>query len=128
MIDQSVKAILEFLVENRAFDYSKEEIAKGSEISRPTLYRIWNVLEGNGIIEETRKYGNTQLYKINEKNELVKLLIKLEEAAVREQFKRMKSKNRKVLSSFYGVLSKKSGERFEAAIKEKRKKRHKLSS
>lgn len=89
LVDPSVRKVLEFLIENRAFDYSKEEITEGSGISRPTLYRIWPLLERNGLLQETRKYGNTQLYKINEKNELVKVLIKLEIAIVKEQFKRM---------------------------------------
>lgn len=89
LIDASVRKVLEFLVENRVFDYSKEEIAEGSDISRPTLYRIWPMLERNGLLQVTRKYGKTQLYKINEKNEIVKVLIKLEIAAVKEQFKRM---------------------------------------
>src|SRR3989338_10155439 len=92
LMDPSARKVLEFLIENRAFDYSKEEIAEGSDISRPTLYRIWPLLEKNGLLQETRKYGNTRLYKINEKNEMVKILIKLEIAAVREQFKRMESK------------------------------------
>ncbi|MBI2579155.1 MAG: winged helix-turn-helix transcriptional regulator [Candidatus Aenigmarchaeota archaeon] len=89
LINPSVRKVLEFLVENRGFDYSKEEIAGGSGISRPTLYRIWPMLERNGLLQATRKYGKTQLYKINESSELVKLLIKLEIAAVKEQFKRM---------------------------------------
>lgn len=88
LTDPSARKVLEFLVENRAFDYSKEEIAEGAKISRPTLYRIWSLLEKNGIISKTRKYGNAQLFKINENNELVKVLIKLEIAIVKEQFKR----------------------------------------
>ena len=56
--------------------YSKEEIAEISEISRPTLYRIWPVLEGNGLLKETRKYGNAKLYKINEENLLEEVLQK----------------------------------------------------
>jgi len=91
LLDPSLRKVLEFLVENRAFDYSKEEIARESGISRPTLYRIWPMMERNGLLRTTRKYGKTQLYKINENNELVKVVIKLEIAAVREQFKRMKS-------------------------------------
>lgn len=91
MLNKSVAKVLEFLIENRAFDYSKEEIAEGSEISRPTLYRIWPLLERNGLLIETRKYGNTQLFKINENSELVKFLIKLELQILREQFKRMSS-------------------------------------
>lgn len=91
LIIPSVGKVLEFLVENRAFDYSKGEIAEGAGISRPTLYRIWTFLERNGLIKETRKYQNTRLYKLNEQNELSKVLIKLEIAVVKEQFKRMET-------------------------------------
>jgi Fe2+ or Zn2+ uptake regulation protein len=89
MLTPSVGKVMEFLIENMAFDYSKEEIAEGAEISRPTLYRIWTFLEKNGLIKATRKYQNTQLYKIDENNEQVKTVIKLEVAMVREQLKRM---------------------------------------
>lgn len=92
LMDPSARKVLEFLVENRAFDYSKEEIAEGAEISRPTLYRIWPILEKNGIVKITRKYGKTQLCKVNEDNELVKVLIKLEIAVVKEQFRRMENR------------------------------------
>ena len=89
ILDRSLAKVLDFLIENRAFDYSKEEVAEGSDISRPTLYRIWPALKRNGLIEETRKYGNTRLYKVNENSELVKFLIKIEIQLVKEQFKRM---------------------------------------
>src|SRR3989344_9671026 len=82
--DASVRKVIAFLVENRGLDYSKEEIAAGSDISRLTLYRIWPVLEKNGLLTKTRKYGNAQLYKINEDNEFIKTWIKLELALVRE--------------------------------------------
>ena len=92
LIDPSVRKVLEFLIENRDFDYSKEEMAEGAEISRPTLYRLWPMLQKNGLLKQTRKYGNVQLCKINEDNEIVKLLVKLEIAAVKEQFKRMENR------------------------------------
>ncbi|MBI2075925.1 MAG: winged helix-turn-helix transcriptional regulator [Candidatus Aenigmarchaeota archaeon] len=94
ILDRSVAKVLDFLVENRSFDYSKEEVAEGSGVSRPTLYRIWPTLERNGLIEETRKYGNTKLYKINGNSELVKFLIKIEIQLVKEQFKRMDKRNK----------------------------------
>ena len=94
ILDRSVAKVLDFLIENRSFDYSKEEMAEGSGVSRPTLYRIWPTLERNGLLEETRKYGNTKLYKINENSELVKFLIKIEIQLVKEQFKRMKIRSK----------------------------------
>ena len=95
LFDPSFRKVMEFLVENRGLDYSKEEIAEGAGISRPTLYRIWNTLEKNELFAETRKYGNAQLYKANESNEMVKAWMGLELAVVREQLKRMKQSNGK---------------------------------
>ena len=95
IFDPSLRKVMEFLVENRGLDYSKEEIAEGADISRPTLYRIWNVIEKNELVEETRKYGNAQLYKANENNEIVRIWMELELAAVREQLKRMKNLKKK---------------------------------
>ncbi|MBI4215076.1 hypothetical protein HY546_03700, partial [archaeon] len=41
MTEQSVRRVIDFLVEHRNLDYSKLQIASLSGISRPTLYRIW---------------------------------------------------------------------------------------
>lgn len=70
--------ILDFLVENRGFDYSKTEIAKGSKVSWGSLYSVWDKLERFAIVTKTRSFGKSKLYKLNEKNPFVKKILKME--------------------------------------------------
>lgn len=37
--------IVDFLLENKGMDFSKEEIFKGAEISRASLFNYWDELE-----------------------------------------------------------------------------------
>lgn len=46
--------ILDFLIENNIFDFTKTEIAEGSDISRPTLYKVWEKLVKTGLVVKTR--------------------------------------------------------------------------
>jgi len=66
--------VMDFLIENRGFDYSKAEIAENAGIGIATLHLLWEKLEKFGIVKETKKYGNTKLYMLNEENEFVKML------------------------------------------------------
>ncbi|MFW6197099.1 MAG: winged helix-turn-helix domain-containing protein [Thermoplasmatota archaeon] len=83
ILDKSLTKIIEFLLENPIMDYSKTDLAEQTGISRSTLYRKWDLLEELSIIEKTRKYQNTQLYKLDTDSEIVdelgRLKRKLEE-------------------------------------------------
>ncbi len=70
--------ILDFLLDNKPFDFSKKEIIEELGMSKTTFYRVWKELEALGIVKVSRKFGKTRLYKINEENELVKSLMKIE--------------------------------------------------
>lgn len=63
--------IIDFLIDNSAFDYSKTEIAKGSGISRTTLHKVWKILEELEIVVETRKVGRAKMYKLNKGNPIL---------------------------------------------------------
>jgi len=76
--DQPFTRVVDFLLENMDFDYSKTEIARGAEIGWTTLYKVWGRLEEFEIVKPTRRYGKTQLYKINKENPVVKKLLSLE--------------------------------------------------
>ena len=82
--------IIDFMIEGRGIDYTKKDIADGSEISRPTLYKILPVLVKRGVVKPTRSIGRVQLYTINMQNERVKTLLKLEEFLLRQSFEEMK--------------------------------------
>ncbi len=75
--DNPTIRIIDFFLDNRT-DYSKNEIVKGTDMSKTTFYKVWGKLEKFRVVVPTRRYGKAQLFKINEQNELVKKLISLE--------------------------------------------------
>jgi len=76
--DYPLIRIMDFLIENRGFDYSKTEISRQANVSWGSLYSLWSRLDGFGIVIPTRSFGNATLYKLNEKNPFVKKILKLE--------------------------------------------------
>lgn len=86
--------VIDFLLENRGFDYSKAEIAKNAGIGIATLHQLWNKLERFGVIKGTRKYGNTGLYMLNEESEFVKMLKILVIKLAKEDFEKNVKKNK----------------------------------
>jgi len=69
--------IIDFFFDNPGLDYSKEEIIKGLGMSKVTFYKYFALLEENGIMEGGRKVGKARMYKLNEKNDVVKKLKEL---------------------------------------------------
>lgn len=67
--------ILDFLTDHMYYDYSISEIAKNSQFSRPTVYKIVDTLLKNGLIIQTREQGRSSLYKINTANKLVQMIL-----------------------------------------------------
>jgi len=79
-IKSPVLRILDFLMDNKAYDYSKTDIAKGAGISRTTLSNTWEHLEKNCLIRETREVGRAKMYKLNLKSPVVRKFIELDNA------------------------------------------------
>lgn len=74
--------IIDFLLDNAMFDFSKKEIIEETGMSKKTFYKYWDDIENSGIVKETRKFGKAQLYQIDKQNPVVKKLIELEEALI----------------------------------------------
>jgi len=70
--------VVDFLLENRPFDYSKTEIAKNAEVGWSTLHGIWKVLERAKIVKQIRVVGKSKMFKLNEENPIVRKLIELD--------------------------------------------------
>ena len=70
--------VIDFLVENKGLDYSKEELAEGAGISRTTLHKIWGKIEEMKLVKETRRFAKARLYVLNEGNLIVQRLLRLE--------------------------------------------------
>lgn len=70
--------IIDFFLDNRLFDYSKNEIIENLNIGRATFFKYWQEMENFSMVQPTRKIGKSTLYKLSEKNEIVKKLIALD--------------------------------------------------
>jgi len=76
--------VVDFLVDNMPFDYSKKEIIEGSGISKTTFFKIWKDFIKFEILKPTRKFGKAQLYTIDKENVFVKSILALELALANE--------------------------------------------
>lgn len=76
--DTPLIRIMDFLIENSIFDYTKTALAENAGISRASLYNAWPVLERFRLVTESRKIGNTTLYRLNRGNPVVKQLMELD--------------------------------------------------
>ena len=69
--------VLDFLLtEGRILEYSLTDISKHTDVSWSTLHQVWPSLEELEIVVMTRTVGRSKLYRLNEENSLVKILIK----------------------------------------------------
>ncbi len=73
--DYPLIRVLDFLLENRVFDYSKSEIARQSGITRNTLDTLWKHLLGQGILKKTRVIGRATMYRLDSESPIVKRLV-----------------------------------------------------
>lgn len=72
--------VLDFLMDNESFDYSKTDIAEGTELSRATLFKAWPKLEALDLITATRTVGQAKMYRLNKQNPIVKKLMELDDS------------------------------------------------
>jgi DNA-binding transcriptional ArsR family regulator len=76
--DSPQTKILDFLADHPEFDYSISEIAKNSHVSRPTVYKIKDILLKKELIIQTREQGGSPLYKLNIENKIVQVILKFD--------------------------------------------------
>lgn len=74
--------VIDFLIENKGLDFSKKEIIGEADISRASLFNVWEQLELQEIVICTRKFGKTKLYTINSSSPIVKKLLELESVLI----------------------------------------------
>jgi len=66
--------VMELLLSNPYSEFSKTDIAESSRISRNTLYNFFGKLEEYNLIKPGKKFGNTQLFKVNKESSAIKAL------------------------------------------------------
>jgi len=70
--------VLDFLIENRTFDYSMTEVAEHAGIARITISKFWNDLVKQRIVVKTREIGRATMYRFNSENPICKKLIEID--------------------------------------------------
>ena len=91
--------ILEFLITGREFDYSLTDIAKNSGVGWGTLHRIFPRFEKQQIVVKTREIGRAKLFKLNEKNVEVKMLVSLYDSLLLKQLEKFKEKHAQTIKA-----------------------------
>lgn len=76
--------IIDFFVDNKGLDFTKQDIALGAEISKASLFNYWSELESRGIVKVTRTFGKTKLFTLNTENPLTQKILELEAALIRQ--------------------------------------------
>lgn len=70
--------ILDVLMNHPSMDYSKKELAESAGVAESTVHRSWDRIQEMKAVKESRKYGKTQLYKLNQNSDIVEQLFKLD--------------------------------------------------
>lgn len=70
--------LIDFLVSHPWSEFSKTELAEGSQIARPTLYKLLDKLLAENLIIKTKIVGNIQLYQTNRNSPVIKHLSALQ--------------------------------------------------
>lgn len=77
--------ILDVLMNHPSMDYSKKDLAEAAGVAESTVHRSWDRIKAADAVKESRKYGKTQLYKLNQDSDIVKQLFKLDQQLRKEQ-------------------------------------------
>jgi DNA-binding IclR family transcriptional regulator len=77
--ESAVLKVLDVLMSHPSMDYSKKDLAEAAGVAESTVHRSWDRIERIGAVTESRKYGKTQLYELNQDSDIVKQLFKLDQ-------------------------------------------------
>lgn len=77
--ESGVLKILDVLMTHPSMDYSKKELGDAAGVAESTVHRSWDKIKEMRAVTESRKYGKTQLYKLNQDSEIVKQLFRLDQ-------------------------------------------------
>jgi hypothetical protein len=70
--------VIDYLLQNKMYDFTKTDVAEGAKVSRMTLDKVWNNLESLDMIVETRRIGNAVLYAPNKESEIMRKFAELD--------------------------------------------------
>ncbi|MFH0970277.1 MAG: hypothetical protein V1776_02335 [Candidatus Diapherotrites archaeon] len=89
--------VLDFLIENDIFDYSKKDICRNADVSWNTLETFWEQLQQTQLVIHTRKVGKAEMYKLNTQNAIVKHMMELNKQLMKKSMEQTGKPKGKVL-------------------------------
>ncbi len=81
--DNPLIRIIDYLIEKRPFDTTKEEIIRETGISRMSLFKYWKKIENFEVVKKTREIGRASLFVLNDENPIVQKLLILESELIK---------------------------------------------
>jgi len=81
--DNPLIRIIDYLIEKRPFDTTKEEIIRETGISRMSLFKYWKRIENFGLVKKTREIGRATLFVLDDENPIVQKLLILESELIK---------------------------------------------
>ncbi len=66
--------LLSFFNAHPYYDYSKTELSKFTNLSRHTIYKGLEPLVKFSMVAESRRIGNTKLYKLNNESDTTRMM------------------------------------------------------
>ena len=85
--ENTLAKVLDFLLEKRPFDTTKEEIIRETGVSRNSFFKVWERIEKFKLVKKTRSIGRATLYVLDEDNPIVKQLFQLEYSLIENNLK-----------------------------------------
>lgn len=70
--------ILTVFLDRPDMDFNVTEVADYADLERDTVYKYLDTLRGWGLVEQTRKIGNSQMYSLNTESEAAETFSKFE--------------------------------------------------
>jgi len=68
---------MDFFLDNPAFEFSRPEIIQALGMAKVTIYNVFPSIVKSGMVINTRKVGNAELFKLNVKSDDVRALISI---------------------------------------------------
>ncbi len=97
--DNPLIRIVDYLIEKRPFDTTKEEIIQETGISRMSLFKYWKKIEGFELVKKTREIGKATLFVLNDENPIVQKLLILESELIKRAMKTDSKMKKTVIKS-----------------------------
>ncbi len=95
-VDSGSVKVLDYLLDLPGGEFSKTDLIKITGVSFSKMQKVIVPLESYGIIVKTRNISRATLYKVDDQNQILKILNKLDSILIRESPERRDVETREV--------------------------------